>query len=62
MSILQSNAELLLLLKSIREIKVLGKSNLNGNPVLRLKTRSQTCVGGISHLSLVNWTLDLKNQ
>ena len=32
------------------------------NPVLRLKTRSQTCVGGISHLNLVNWTLDMKNQ
>ena len=30
------------------------------NPVLRLKTRSQTC--GISHLNLVNWTLDMKNQ
>ena len=32
------------------------------NPVLRLKTRSQTCVGGISHLNLVKWTLDMKNQ
>ena len=32
------------------------------NPVLCLKTRSQTCVGGISHLNLVNWTLDMKNQ
>ena len=34
----------------------------HNNPVLRLKTRSQTCVGGISHLNLVNWTLDMKNQ
>ena len=32
------------------------------NPVLRLKTLSQTCVGGISHLNLVNWTLDMNNQ
>ena len=31
------------------------------NPVLPLKTRSQTCVGGISQLNLVNWTLDMKN-
>ena len=32
------------------------------NPVLRLKTRSQTCVGGISHLNLVSWTLEMTNQ
>ena len=32
------------------------------NSVLCLKTRSQTCVGGISHLNLVNWTLDMKSQ
>ena len=32
------------------------------NPVLRLETRSHTCVGGIFHLNLVSWTLDMKNQ
>ena len=27
-----------------------------------LKSRSQICVGGVSHLNLANWTLDKKYQ
>ena len=27
-----------------------------------LKSRSQKCVGGVSHLNLANWTLDKKYQ
>ena len=49
---------------STHSLMVTGNTSnlLPSNPVLRLKTRWQTCVGGISHLNLVNWTLDMKNQ
>ena len=36
--------------------------NITINAGSGLKSRSQKCVGGVSHLNLANWTLDKKYQ
>ena len=50
------------MISNLKIFQVMKIRLLASNPVLCLKTRSQTGVGGISHLNLVNWTLDMKNQ